>query len=109
MFKRMKKIYDIEFHEVDSAWCFVKEERYYIINKNENKISLVEKFPSNIITNLNMLEVINEFSVFWDDSNLGIVFPEGKSSIQHRNIVGTISKVKNNKYFFLLRRTNFYA
>ena len=108
MLKRMKKIYDIEFHEVDNDWDSC-EAGHYIINKNENRISLVEKFQSNIATNLSVLELVYKFSVFWDDDNLGTVFLRGKRVAQRRVMVGTISKVNNKKYFFLLKRMNCYA
>jgi hypothetical protein len=110
MLKRMKKIYDVEFHEVSSDWDSCEEGGHYIINKNENKISLVgEKFLSNIATNLSVLELVHKFSVFWDDDNLGTVFIRGKRAAQRRNIVGTVSKVSRKGYFLLLRRMNCYA
>ena len=102
MFKRMKKIYDVEFHEVDNGWDFDK----YKIVSNENEIGLITRIP---VSDFSLLECISIFNVRWDDDSLGIVIPVGKRAIQRRNIVGTISKVNNNKYFFLLKRTNCYA
>lgn len=107
MLKRMKKIYDIEFHEVDNEWNLCKE-RFYHISSNENEVNLVTKQLSVSMSGYSLLECTQAFNIRWDDDNLGIVIPAGKRTIQYRNIVGTISKV-NNKYFFLLRRTNCYA
>ena len=108
MFKRMKKIYEVEFHEVDSDWDWCKE-RFYEISSNENEINLVTKHPSATISGLSRLKCTLVFNIRWDDDGLGIVIPVGKRVIQRRNIVGTISKVNNKKYFFLLKRMNSYA
>lgn len=107
MLKRMKKVYDTEFHEVNSDWDLCKE-RFYEISSNENEINLITKQQSNSISGLSLLECTYTFNIRWDD-DLGIVVPVGKRAIQRRNIVGTISKVNNKKYFFLLKRMNCYA
>ena len=108
MLKRMKKVYDVEFYEVDNecGWC---KERFYEISSNENEINLVTKQQSVLISNLSWLKCTLIFNIRWDDDGLGIVIPVGKRAIQRRNIVGTISKVNNIKYFFLLKRMNCYA
>ena len=108
MLKRMKKIYDIEFHEVNSDWDLCKE-RCYKISGNENEISLITKQLSVSISGLGLLECAQTFNIRWDDDGLGIVIPVGKRAIQRRNIVGTVSKIDGDKYFFLLRRMNCYA
>lgn len=108
MLKRMKKVYDTEFYEVDNEWGWCKE-RFYEISSNENEINLITKQQSNSILGLSRLKCTLIFNIRWEDDNLGIVIIRGKRSIQYRNIVGTISKVNNKKYFFLLKRTNFYA
>lgn len=108
MFKRMKKVYDVEFHEVDNEWGWCKE-RFYEISSNENEINLVTKQQSNSILGLSRLKCTLMFNIRWNDDSLGIVIPVGKRAIQRRNIVGTVSKVNNKKYFFLLKRMNCYA
>lgn len=107
MLKRMKKVYDTEFYEVDNEWGWCKE-RFYEISSNENEINLVTKRQSTFSSSLSRLECTLIFNIRWDD-DLGIVVPVGKRAIQRRNIVGTISKVNNKKYFFLLKRMNCYA
>lgn len=107
MLKRMKKVYDTEFHEVNSDWDLCKE-GCYKISSNENEIKLFMKCQSVLISGLSLLECTLIFNIRWED-DLGIVVPVGKRAIQRRNIVGTISKVNNKKYFFLLKRMNCYA
>ena len=108
MLKRMKKVYDTEFYEVDNEWNLCKE-RFYHISSNENEVNLVTKHPSASISGLSLLECTQIFNIRWDDDGLGIVIPVGKRAIQRRNIVGTVSKIDGDKYFFLLRRMNCYA
>ena len=108
MLKRMKKVYDTEFHEVDNKWNLWKE-RFYHISSNENEVNLVTKQSSVSMPGYSLLECTQIFSIRWDDDGLGIVIPRGKRAIQRRNIVGTISKVSCKGYFLLLRRTNCYA
>ena len=108
MLKRMKKVYDTEFYEV-SKDMKPKEEKYYEINGNEDVISFNVILPSIRIFGLRKIASIMMFRICWNDDNLGIVVPVGKRAIQRRNIVGTISKVNNKKYFFLLKRMNCYA
>ena len=108
MLKRMKKVYDVEFHEVDNDWDFCKE-MCYKISDNENEINLFTKQPNAPISGFSILGCTQIFNIRWDDDNLGIVITRGKRFIQRRNIVGTISKVNSSKYLFLLRMTNYYA
>lgn len=108
MLKRMKKVYDTEFHEVNNEWNLCKE-RFYYISSNENEVNLVTKQPSVSMSDYSLLQCTQIFSIRWDDNNLGIVVTRGKRFIQRRNIVGTVSKVNNKKYFFLLKRMNCYA
>lgn len=107
MLKRMKKVYDTEFYEVDNEWGWCKE-RFYEISSNENEINLITKQQSNSILGLSRLKCTLIFNIRWDD-DLGIVVPVGKRVIQRRNIVGTVSKVSRKDYFLLLRRMNCYA
>ena len=102
MLKRMKKVYDTEFHEVNSDWDLCKE-GCYKISSNENEIKLFMKCQSVLISGLSLLECTYTFNIRWDDDNLGIV------NTRNKNRVGTIAKIDEDKYFFLLRRMNFYA
>ena len=108
MFKRMKKVYDTEFYEVDNEWGWCKE-RFYKISSNENEVNLIMKHPSVSISGLSLLKCTQTFNIRWDDDGLGIVIPVGKRAIHRRNIVGTVSKVSRKDYFLLLRRMNCYA
>lgn len=108
MLKRMKKVYDTEFHKVDNEWDLCKE-RCYEISANENEINLITKHPSASMSGLSLLKCAQTFNIRWDDDNLGTVFLRGKRAIQRRNIVGTVSKVSSKDYFLLLKRMNFYA
>lgn len=107
MLKRMKKVYDTEFHEVNSDWDLCKE-GCYKISSNENEIKLFMKCQSVLISGLSLLKCTQTFNIRWDD-DLGIVVPVGKRVCQRRNIVGTVSKVSRKDYFLLLKRMNFYA
>lgn len=120
MLKRMKKIYDVEFHSIRKDNVFfvevseIEERNYYYfdINANESLLRHNVLLRSRFSSNLRRLEVIYNYGIKWEDDGLGLVVILKNDPINHfmsKDKYGTIAKVDEDKYFLLLKRMNFYA